>query len=264
MQKSHRLYLQCFMARPFMSEKEAKESYSSCVEVFQDNFDPANFQRCINTINNALQPLFLEIRKGVSEDDGKYYYGLVNSSEDQISKLATSYTAHDVEYFRKVLDTFVQSDDGTATSVELLHGAADLQKSMSASHAEKLLNMWVKGKWLSQSLGDYWLGPRAVLELQPYLKRVYEDYVMDCKICMDFVLRGQSCVACDFKIHHHCAARYFKGRSVRKCSNCNIDWPHEIDETLCQNEADTATNSQPEEPRQSSNVTRPGRKRTRR
>ena len=44
---------------------------------FTGNSDPENFQRCVNTINNSLQPLFLEIRQGVSEDDGKKYYGLV-------------------------------------------------------------------------------------------------------------------------------------------------------------------------------------------
>jgi hypothetical protein len=36
-----------------------------------------SFQRCVDTINNSLRVLFLEIRKGVSEDDGKQYYGLV-------------------------------------------------------------------------------------------------------------------------------------------------------------------------------------------
>lgn len=43
-----------------------------------------------------------------------------------------------LDYFfkRLQLDTFVQSDDGTASSMELLNGAADLPKSMTASHAE--------------------------------------------------------------------------------------------------------------------------------
>ena len=43
-----------------------------------------------------------------------------------------------------------------------------------------------------QFSGNFWLGPRAVLELQPYLKRVYEDYVVDCQICMSVVLRVSS------------------------------------------------------------------------
>ena len=34
----------------------------------------------------------------------------VNNSDDQISKLATSYTAHDVEYFRKVVRVFAFSE----------------------------------------------------------------------------------------------------------------------------------------------------------
>lgn len=34
------------------------------------------------------------------------------------------------------MDLVVQSDDGTVTSVDLLHAAADLEKPMTASHAE--------------------------------------------------------------------------------------------------------------------------------
>ena len=140
---------------------------------------------------------------------------------------------------------------------------------MSASHAEKLLGLWVKDKWLSQSSGNLWLGPRAVLELQPYLKRVYEDYVIDCHICMSVVLRGQSCVACDVKLHHHCAAKFFKAGNTKKCPGCKVDWPHEIDEKLLQNEETNGeVNSQSEcEPArqiETANSTRPSRKRSRR
>ena len=48
-----------------------------CCFPFLENFNPDNFQSCVNTVNDGLRPLFLEIRKGVSEDDGKQYYGLV-------------------------------------------------------------------------------------------------------------------------------------------------------------------------------------------
>ena len=35
MERSHRLFLQCFMAKPFMSELDAKDAYSKCIEIFQ-------------------------------------------------------------------------------------------------------------------------------------------------------------------------------------------------------------------------------------
>jgi hypothetical protein len=35
MERSHRLFLQCFMAKPFMSEQDAKDAYSKCIEIFQ-------------------------------------------------------------------------------------------------------------------------------------------------------------------------------------------------------------------------------------
>ncbi|XP_046863797.1 non-structural maintenance of chromosomes element 1 homolog [Xenia sp. Carnegie-2017] len=241
MQDIHRLFLQCLISTPFMSEAETKASYSRCVQLFNEgevegNFDLEGFENCIRSINSGVRSLFLEVRKGVSEDDGTYYYGLVNNSEDQIARLATNYSPHDIDFFRKVLDTLVQSEDGTAESVHLLHAAADLPKSISVSNAENLLDMWVKDKWLSKSSGSYWLGPRAYLELQPYLKRIYHDYIVDCSICMNIVLRGQNCVACDVKIHHHCAAKYFYQRILKKCPGCQIEWPHDIDPSLARME----------------------------
>ena len=38
----------------------------------------ANFDGFIETINDNLRPLFLEIRKGRSEDDGKNYFAFVS------------------------------------------------------------------------------------------------------------------------------------------------------------------------------------------
>lgn len=101
----------------------------------------------------------------------------------------------------------------------------------------------------TQSSGEYSLGPRAMLELHPYLKRVYEDDIVDCMMCRDIVIKvdigfvksyctcefpaficdsltvvtycifqcvnltqGQCCNQCEGKIHMHCAARYFGQR----------------------------------------------------
>ena len=40
-----------------------------------------------------------------------------------------------------------------------------------------------------QSSGSYSLGPRAMLELHPYLKRVYEDDIVDCMMCHTIAIK---------------------------------------------------------------------------
>ena len=40
-----------------------------------------------------------------------------------------------------------------------------------------------------QSAGAYSLGPRAMLELHPYLKRVYEDDIVHCMMCHEITIK---------------------------------------------------------------------------
>lgn len=57
-----------------------QDIWQFCISVFSlflGNFDLEGFENCIRSINSGVRSLFLEIRKGVSEDDGTYYYGLV-------------------------------------------------------------------------------------------------------------------------------------------------------------------------------------------
>ena len=39
MDNPHRLFLQCFMAKPFMSEQDAKDAYLKCVEAFHGMYE---------------------------------------------------------------------------------------------------------------------------------------------------------------------------------------------------------------------------------
>ena len=44
---------------------------------FPDDSPPENFAKFLDAINKSLGPLDMEIRRGISEDDGAVYYGLV-------------------------------------------------------------------------------------------------------------------------------------------------------------------------------------------
>ena len=45
---------------------------------FSDDSPPENFTNFLDAINKSLGPLDMEIRRGISEDDGTVHYGLVS------------------------------------------------------------------------------------------------------------------------------------------------------------------------------------------
>lgn len=222
------------MSKQFLSEKETKTLYQKSYSAFGDESLPEEFEAFLATVNKNLKPFFMEIRRGVSEEDGAVHFGLVNTTEDEASKLATDFSPSDIAFFKKAMDLIVASPGGLASSVEILNAAHELEKTikikMSMTHAENLVERLIKDKWMSEFSGSYSLGPRAMLELRPYLKRVYEDEIVDCMICHDIAVRGQCCTQCDGKLHNHCAARFFNGRAQKTCPNkqCGAMWTHRV------------------------------------
>lgn len=45
--------------------------------MISDDGSPENFETFLETVNKNLKPLYMEIRHGVSEEDGSRNYGLV-------------------------------------------------------------------------------------------------------------------------------------------------------------------------------------------
>ena len=110
MRESQRLFLQVLMSKQFLSEKETKDIYKkACAEfggtinmafytntfphgnryisrnnplgvfLFLDDSPPENFAGFLEAINKNLGAFDMEIRRGVSEDDGTVYFGLVST-----------------------------------------------------------------------------------------------------------------------------------------------------------------------------------------
>lgn len=53
--------------------------FSLCVLLFPGNAPVEKLEDFIYTINSALQSLYMEIKKGVTEDDGRPIYALVRA-----------------------------------------------------------------------------------------------------------------------------------------------------------------------------------------
>ncbi|XP_071377679.1 non-structural maintenance of chromosomes element 1 homolog isoform X2 [Centroberyx affinis] len=225
---SHRRFLQTMMANGIIDEPGAKTLHRHSSHYAHDRLD-----EFIEVINSQLQPMFMQIRKGMSEENGLQYYALVNMAETDVTRMSSDYADNELELFRKTMDLIVGSETGTASSTDILNSADSLQtKKLKKSETEHLLSRLVLDRWLSEKRGDYTLSTRCIIEMEPYIRTMYQDQVKVCHICHNIAFQCQICEnpTCGIKIHNPCVARYFKGRSEPRCPACDDFWPHEIPE----------------------------------
>ncbi|KAL5249382.1 hypothetical protein ACHWQZ_G018294 [Mnemiopsis leidyi] len=141
----HHMFLQTLAARRIVSEREAVELITKCIELAQVGANTqVQLQDHITKINSQLSALFLEIRKGTCENSGTKYYCFVNNQEDEISKLCSNYAPLDFAYFRKIIEQMILSDEGCVQSTDSLTLCNNLpdQKKMTYVHAKALLRGW--------------------------------------------------------------------------------------------------------------------------
>ncbi|XP_045902195.1 non-structural maintenance of chromosomes element 1 homolog isoform X1 [Micropterus dolomieu] len=230
---SHRRFLQTMMASGIVDEQGAKTHYQYCCETCNTQHAPDKLDDFIETINSKLQPMFMQIRKGMSEDNGQQYYALVNMAETDVTRMSSDYTDNELELFGKTMDLIVGSENGKASSTDILNSADTLTtKKLKKSETEHLLNRLVHDKWLNEKRGEYTLSTRCIIEMEPYIRTMYQDQVKVCHICHNIAFQCQICEnpTCGIKIHNPCVARYFKGRAEPRCPACDDFWPHEIPE----------------------------------
>uniref|UniRef100_A0A9R1SG38 Non-structural maintenance of chromosomes element 1 homolog n=2 Tax=Cyprinus carpio TaxID=7962 RepID=A0A9R1SG38_CYPCA len=199
---SHKRFLQTIMSSGIISASQAVALHKHCCETHADRLDDF-----INVINTQLQPFFMHIRKGMSEEDGLEDYSL--------------------------MDLIVDSESGTASSTDVLNCADSLRtKKLKKKETELVLNKFVQDKWLKEKDGDYTLSVRCIVEMEQYMRRIYQDLIKVCHVCHNIALQCQMCEtpACGIKMHLPCVARYFRARSDPRCPACNDFWPHEIPE----------------------------------
>ncbi|XP_041838168.1 non-structural maintenance of chromosomes element 1 homolog [Melanotaenia boesemani] len=230
---SHRRFLQTMMTSGITDEQGAKALYQYCCETHNSQYAPDKLDDFIDTINSKLQPLFMQIRKGMSEDNGQQFYALVNTTETDITRMSSDYADNELELFKKTMDLIVSSENGKASSTEILNCADTISnKKLKKSETEHLLNRLIHDKWLCEQQGEYTLSTRCIIEMEPYIRTMYQDQVKVCQICHNVAFQCQICEnpTCGIKIHNPCVARFFKGRTEPRCPSCDDFWPHEIPE----------------------------------
>ncbi|XP_030157377.1 non-structural maintenance of chromosomes element 1 homolog isoform X1 [Lynx canadensis] len=187
----------------------------------------------INNINSVLESLYIEIKKGATEDDGRPVYALVNLATTPVSKMASDFAENELDLFRKALELIIDSETGFASSTNILNLVDQLKgKKMRKKEAEQVLQKFVQNKWLIEKEGEFTLHSRAILEMEQYIRETYPDAVKTCNICHGLLIQGQSCETCGIRMHLPCVAKYFQSAPEPRCPHCNDYWPHEIPEVF--------------------------------
>uniref|UniRef100_A0A8C7YCK6 Non-structural maintenance of chromosomes element 1 homolog n=1 Tax=Oryzias sinensis TaxID=183150 RepID=A0A8C7YCK6_9TELE len=112
---------------------------------------PDKLDEFIDTINSKLQPMFMQIRKGMSEVNGHQYYVLVNMAETDVTRMSSDYADNELELFRRTVDLIVCSENGKASSTDILNSTDTMTtKKLKKSETEHLLSRLVHDKWLCE------------------------------------------------------------------------------------------------------------------
>ena len=147
--------------------------------------------------NDAISPLDLAIRSALSQHDRARVYALVNTTSDPLTQLATTHSADEIAYLKRLLDAMFETYNAPrqevlavpamaavrlhkppATERHETQGGGATQGSASQGltmvAAEKMLRDLVLEGWLEKSrAGFYSLSPRALMELKYYLLLTY-------------------------------------------------------------------------------------------
>ncbi|KAM6299371.1 non-structural maintenance of chromosomes element 1 homolog [Aegotheles albertisi] len=229
MTDAHRRFLQVLMSHGIMEGSEVRKLHRRCCEIHKVYYAHDKLDDFISTVNSHLQPLFMQIRKGMSEDDGRAHYALVNLAETEITKMASDYTENELELFKKTMDLIILSENGFASSTDILNLADTLKtKKMKKKEAEQVLKVFVDDKWLSERSGEYTLHTRCIIEMEQYILSNYHDVARKCNICHSLAIQSQVCESCGTGMHLPCVRKYFRAQTEPRCPQCNDFWSCDI------------------------------------
>ncbi|KAJ7470701.1 Nse1 non-SMC component of SMC5-6 complex-domain-containing protein [Mycena latifolia] len=238
-QDVQRLFLQAVISRGVLSGKLAQtlwEKSKEAVMAADDSLDIPHsvdqdeWDAFVAKLNESLNPLDLEFRHLQEETTGRVMYAIVNRKDDEIAQMATDYTPGEIAFFKAMVEQIMLAPRG-AYSVSSLAALREIsalkpKSNMSKSQAEVVLASFVAKGWLLKSKrGRYSLSPRALLELQPYLKSTYPEEVIECVICFEMMTKGVACPTpnCQVRMHYHCFTKWTARN--RSCTTCKRDWP---------------------------------------
>lgn len=203
---SNRAFVQAFMARGVLTYESAKPLLAAILTVHEDKEVVPNdvtledFASYISKANVGLTPLDLEILSTFHQTTRERIYALVNTTSDPLTQLATTYSADELAFVKRLLDAMFDGAANTKrkeamclSTMDAIHlgrggprretqnGTSQAANStMKMDDAEKMLEKLNNEGWLEKSkAGFHTLSPRALMELKGWLVETYNDPVED-------------------------------------------------------------------------------------
>lgn len=245
---SHRAFLQTFMARGALSYYEARPLLASIFTVDHnelvtwDQVTREDFKSYIEAASRAISFFDYEIRCTVHQVTKEALFVLVNTTSDPMTRLATTYTAEEIGFVRRMLHAMFDKyntkrleaiclsemqamqlarprrhHDGEEGGGQVAEGTQSQtqssDKGLKHSEVEKLLVKLIGEGWLERSAtGRYSLSPRALMELRTWLVESFNDpdaapgrwqRIKICEACKNIVTHGQRCAERDCTVRLH-------------------------------------------------------------
>jgi hypothetical protein len=101
--ETHRHLLQFLMKSGYVEQKKINQILNEYKKKHKYDGRDATHDDFIRTINQKIENLHLAIKVLKHPRTKESYFGLINEQDDEISKLATTYTAQEIAYFKKIV-----------------------------------------------------------------------------------------------------------------------------------------------------------------
>ncbi|BCS25518.1 uncharacterized protein APUU_50229S [Aspergillus puulaauensis] len=274
---SNRAFLQALMARSTLTYEESKPLLAAILSVHggdtvsEDDITEEDLSTFITAANSAISPFDLEIRSTLPQLQvnaplteavaPERVYALVNTTSDALTQLATTYTADEISFVKRILDRMFEANNTRIAEVMAVGSIEAIQQSkvgggnrreagsatqatqtgaaqpLNMTQAETVLKQLVEDGWFEKSRKDFYtLSPRGLMELRGWLVATYNDEneegrrnnkIKFCAACRDIITVGQRCGnrECLGRLHDHCMRNFFRVQKAEQCPVCRAPWP---------------------------------------
>lgn len=252
---AHRAFLHVLISRQCLTADDARPLLARILAVEQgDQSSDARsaskeeLEAYIHAINDKISPYDLEVRSTRHQRTNAETYALVNTTSDALMQMATTHTADEIAFVRRVLDAMfeayntLRAEVMAVTIMQALKlakptaedaerrdsgtGGVGAVAALTGVQAEKMMQDMVTEGWFEQTRSKgtqfYVLSPRALLELREWLVDTYNaelDEDADAEEIATFT-RIKKCYACKEIVTQgqRCSRQTCLGRLHEHCS----------------------------------------------
>lgn len=181
----HRHLLQYIISRGYVERSLLEQKFREFFSVHRNSAlesNPPNsvsLEDYIEEISDNLSTLHMIISYHIFKPDGKWYYSISNlTSDNVISKLATNYTALEIQFFKSIIYRIVELENNNKKL--FFFDALDARpKEMKLEDADNCLERFIREGWIYEETQNtrfqnsegriLWFGIRTCHDLRAYL-----------------------------------------------------------------------------------------------